>query len=90
MILDYTILFFASFSLVGLLGLQSKNVQGSKYIAAAVTSVAISIANFFFVKIVATGNYEALIIASIAGACGIITAIYAYDKMNNQKRQKKV
>ena len=84
MILDYTILFFASFSLVGLLGLQSKNVQGSKYIAAAVTSVAISIANFFFVKIVASGNYEALAIASVGGALGIMTAIYIYDKINKK------
>ena len=47
---DMVILFSASFLLVGLLGLQSKNVQGSKYLAAAMTSVAITVANFFFIR----------------------------------------
>ena len=49
--LDMVILFSASFLLVGLLGLQSKNVQGSKYAAAALTSIAITVANFFFITI---------------------------------------
>jgi len=37
--MSYIVLFIASFFLVGLLGLQSKNVQHSRYLAAATTSM---------------------------------------------------
>jgi hypothetical protein len=77
--IQYIILFVASFFLVGLLGLQSKNVQHSRYIAAAITSMAISLANFVFVKVVATGGLDMMFTGMVGGACGIIVAIYAHD-----------
>lgn len=80
-VIDMVILFTSSFFLVGLLGLQSKNVQGSKYLAAAITSVAISVANFFFIQIIATGGLMALAVVSTGGALGVMSAIYLYDKV---------
>ena len=77
--IDYIILFIASFLLVGLLGLQSKNVQHSRYLSAALTSMAITIANFVFVKVVATGGLDMMFTGMVGGACGIIVAIYAHD-----------
>jgi hypothetical protein len=78
---DMVILFSASFLLVGLLGLQSKNVQGSKYLAAAMTSVAITVANFFFIRLVVNDTgYTTLLVAGLGGALGIVSAIYLYDK----------
>ena len=77
--IDYIILFTASFFLVGLLGLQSKNVQHSRYLSAALTSMAITIANFVFVKVVATGGLDMMLTGMVGGACGIIVAIYAHD-----------
>jgi NAD/NADP transhydrogenase beta subunit len=77
--IDYIILFAASFFLVGLLGLQSKNVQHSRYLSAAITSMAISLANFVFVKSVATGGFDMMVTGMVGGACGIIVAIYAHD-----------
>jgi hypothetical protein len=77
--IDYIILFTASFFLVGLLGLQSKNVQHSRYLSAALTSMAITIANFVFVKVVATGGLDMMFTGMVGGACGIIVAIYAHD-----------
>ena len=63
--MDYVLLFFAAFFMVGLLGLQSKNVQHSKYVAAAITSMGISLANFVFVKAVAVGGYDTLLVVMV-------------------------
>ena len=68
--MDYVLLFFAAFFMVGLLGLQSKNVQHSKYVAAAITSMGISLANFVFVKAVAVGGYDTLLV--------MVMGIYRY------------
>ena len=65
--------------MVGLLGLQSKNVQHSRYLAAALTSMAISCSNFIFVKAVSVGGYDTLLTVMVGGASGIICAIYAHD-----------
>lgn len=86
--IEYGILFIASFFLVGLLGLQSKNVQHSRYLAAATTSMAISLSNFIFVKSVAVGGIDTLLIVMVGGASGIMAAIYAHDH-HLMKRSKK-
>ena len=86
--IQYIILFIASFFLVGLLGLQSKNVQHSRYLAAALTSMAISLSNFIFVKIVTTGGLDTLLVTCIGGASGIMVAIYAHDHHLTKRRRK--
>ncbi len=88
--IDYIILFTASFFLVGLLGLQSKNVQNSQYYMAALTSIAISVANFVFVKAVAIGSYDTLFVVMVGGASGIIVAIYAHDHLLSRKNPWKL
>jgi len=77
--IQYIILFISAFFMVGLLGLQSKNVQHSRYLAAALTSMAISCSNFIFVKAVSVGGYDTLLTVMVGGASGIICAIYAHD-----------
>ena len=86
--MDYVLLFFAAFFMVGLLGLQSKNVQHSKYIAAASTSMGISLANFVFVKAVAVGGYDTLLVVMVGGASGIMVAIYAHDHHLMKRKRK--
>ena len=86
--MSYIVLFIASFFLVGLLGLQSKNVQHSKYVAAAITSIAISVANFVFVKSVATGGFDMMFTGMVGGACGIMVAIYAHDHHLMKRKRK--
>ena len=81
-------LFFAAFFMVGLLGLQSKNVQHSRYLAAAMTSMGISLSNYIFVKSVAVGGIDTLLIVMVGGASGIMAAIYAHDH-HLMKRSKK-
>tara|TARA_R110000787_G_scaffold260371_1_gene365609 strand:+ start:177 stop:512 length:336 start_codon:yes stop_codon:yes gene_type:complete len=88
--LDMVILFSASFLLVGLLGLQSKNVQGSKYAAAALTSIAITVANFFFIRLVVNDTgYTTLVVAGLGGALGIVSAIYLYDRATERSKKRK-
>ena len=41
--------------------------------------MAISLANFVFVKSVATGGFDMMVTGMVGGACGIIVAIYAHD-----------
>ena len=77
--LDYVAMFVSSFVVVFLLGLQSKNVNKSRYVAAAITSVGISIAQFAFVKYAANGNWLVLIISALGGAMGIAFSIYVHD-----------
>lgn len=76
---DCVIVFVSAFFLVGLLGMQSKNVMHSKYAAAAITSMLISVSNFIFVKYAATGGLTVLFFTAIGGACGIIASIYVHD-----------
>ena len=86
--MNYVMLFFAAFFMVGLLGLQSKNVQHSRYLAAAMTSMGISLSNYIFVKSVAMGGIDTLLIVMVGGASGIMAAIYAHDH-HLMKRSKK-
>lgn len=80
--LDYVILFFGSFFSIGLLGIQSKNVQASRYVAAGVTSFLISLANAIFVHYVASaGSYAALLVAAVGASCGIMSSIWFYDNV---------
>ena len=88
--MSYILLFFAAFFMVGLLGLQSKNVQHSKYVAAAITSMGISLANFVFVKVVAIGGYDTLFVVMVGGASGIMVEIYAHDHLLSRKNPWKL
>ena len=47
--------------------------------AAAITSVGISVAQFAFVKYAANGNWLVLIISALGGAMGIAFSIYVHD-----------
>jgi general stress protein CsbA len=76
-LVDCGIVFGSAFFLVGLLGMQSKNVQHSKYVAAAITSMLISVSNF--VKYAVSGGLIVLLLTAVGGACGVVTSIYLHD-----------
>jgi hypothetical protein len=87
-LIDYLAMFTSSFVVVFLLGLQSKHVHKSKYFAAAMTSVGISIAQFVFVKYAVNGNILVLIVSAIGGAIGIALSIYVHDHHIEKLYQK--
>lgn len=87
--LDYVILFVGSYFSIGLLGIQSKNVQKSKYFAAGFTSMLITLANAIFVKYMATGGVFQIAIAGIGASCGIMSSIWFYDNVLSKKNLTK-
>lgn len=88
-LLDYSLMFLASFVMVTLFGLQSKNVQHSRYFPAFFISIGISVSNFIFVRYAAVGTYDVMMVTATGGAFGIITAIYLHDKAVQRKNKRK-
>lgn len=84
---DFFTMFLSSFTLVFLLGFQSKNVQNSKYFAAICTSFGISVANFLFVKYAAAGNLTAFSVCALGGCLGIASSIWVGDKTHRNAPQ---
>lgn len=82
---DFLLMFVSSYFMVFLLGIQSKNVMGSRYVAAIVTSAGINLANFIFVKYAAAGAYSSLAVITAGGCCGIASAIWFYDHILRKK-----
>lgn len=83
---DYLLMFVSSFFVVFLLGLQSKNVNQSRYVAAIITSFGISLAQFFFVKYAANGDYIVFMVCAIGGCMGIAFSIWFYDNVLRRNR----
>lgn len=77
---DYAMMFVAAFFSVFLLGLQSKNVQASRIVAAVYTSIGISISQFIFIKYSASGSLLAMLCMTTGGAMGVASSIYIYDR----------
>lgn len=86
---DFFTMFWSNFFVVFLLGLQSKNVNQSRYVAAVVTSFGISVAQFIFVKYAATGSYDAFFICAAGGCSGIAFSIWFYDEVMHRHRKVK-
>ena len=74
--------------MVFLLGIQSKNVMHSRYIAAMLTSLGISAANFLFVKYASVGGGTEFSTAAAGGMLGIASSIYFYDRFLRRKAPK--
>lgn len=83
--LDSVILFIGSFFSVGLLGIQSKNVNQSRYLAAVVTSLFISLSQAIFIRYMATGGLISFCIAAFGGCAGIAASIWFYDNVLKAK-----
>ena len=89
--LDALIIFLGNFTVVFLLGIQSRNVQAGRYMAAVLTSAGINVSNFIFVKYAANGALEVLGVSTLGGCAGIATAIWFYQniierKLNGRRR----
>jgi len=82
---DYALVFLCTFSVVFLLGIQSRNVQQSRYFIAIVTSFLISCANFLFVHYAATGDYIVFAFSAAGGCMGIAGAIWFSDNVLHPK-----
>jgi hypothetical protein len=82
---DYFVMFASNFSVIFLLGLQSKNVNASRYIAAITTSFGISVSQFIFIKYVVAGSYDVFAVCAIGGCSGIAFSIWFYKNFMERK-----
>lgn len=78
---DLIALFAVTFLMVFLLGIQSRNVQRSHYLAAIITSFGISVGNFVFVKFAATGDLLTFAVSAAGGCSGIAACIWFADNV---------
>lgn len=85
---DYALMFVSNFFVVFLLGLQSKNVNQSRYVAAIMTSFGISMGQFLFAKFAATGNMMAFAVCAAGGCAGIGFSIWFYDNFLHVRRSR--
>ena len=76
----WLLMFASNFAVVFLLGMQSKNVMASRYVAAIVTSFGISVGQFLFAKFAASGNLMEFLVCAAGGCAGIATAIWFHDR----------
>lgn len=86
-IADAVTVFASSFFTVFLLGIQSRNINQSRYMAAVLTSFGISIANFTFIKYVAAGSYLTFVICATGGCMGVAFSIWFYKNIIEKKRK---
>lgn len=82
---DVITMLVGSFVVVFLLGLQSRNVNMGRYVAAIVTSVGISVSQFIFVKYAASGNIWALLISTVGGCLGVASSIWFWKNIMERK-----
>jgi hypothetical protein len=84
--LDFATMFFSNFAVVFLLGLQSKNVNQGRYMAAAMTSVGISVSQWIFVKYATHGDWRVFVTCAFGGALGIASSIWFYKNFMEARR----
>jgi len=84
---DAAIIFLGAYTVVFLLGLQSRNVVAGRYVAAMLTSAGISLSQFIFVKYAASGSLAVLTISTMGGCLGIASAIWFYKNVMDRKRR---
>lgn len=82
---DAAIVFLGAYTVVFLLGLQSRNVVAGRYVAAMLTSAGISLSQFIFVKYAAGGSLAVLGISTLGGCLGIASAIWFYKHIMERK-----
>jgi hypothetical protein len=84
--LQLLLLFATSFGSVFLLGIQSKNVNQGRYLAAVVTSFGISVGQFTFAHAAASGSLYAFLVSAAGGCCGIASSIWFYQRFMEARR----
>ena len=78
-------IFASSFALTMFLGMQSKNVNQSRIMAAFLTSIGISICNLITVKVAMNQNWFQIVLMMIGSGLGIVTSIFVHDKWMKKK-----
>lgn len=84
--LDLVTIFVSQFVLIGLLGIQTMNVAGRHYVAAAITSFILGVASFHVTAVIAEVGRAGMFTDKwytflAAGPIAIVTAIFVYPRI---------
>ena len=74
------LLAFTTFLMVFLLAFQTQNVMHKLYFNAAMTSMAIAVAQFVTIREVISGEWWSVLGMGIGGACGVTLSIFIHTK----------
>jgi len=78
-------LFLSAFTTVFLLGFQQKNVHGSHYIAAVITSIGIGTAQIFLWRLVPHADAGQIAATLCGGPIGIVAAMYFHPRIMRRR-----
>ena len=81
-------LFASAFCTVFLLGFQQKNVHGSHYLAAIITSLGIGISQIFLWRLIPSATPSEIIATLCGGPCGIVGAMYLHPRIMARTARK--
>lgn len=84
--IEALIIFGASFLIVFLLAIQSKNTNASRYLAAAITAVGIAACNYALIKLISVTDWRLFGYYASGSALGVMSGIFAYDKLMTKKK----
>ena len=84
---DYLLVFLAGFTSVFMLGFQSRNVNSGHYVAAAVTSFVIALAQAkIWILITKPGSgWDTAVVYGVSGVVGITLAMYVHQRFMPKK-----
>ncbi len=85
---DAALFWLSTFAQVFALGFQSRNVNTGRYVAAALTSFAIGVAQLVVVRGIATAPaWQVFALTSTAGPLGIVSAMAFHQRAFERRRR---
>jgi hypothetical protein len=81
-------LFLSTFSIVFFIGIQIKCVNGNHFLLAAITSMGVSVANLFAIRLIPSQDLWSwgLLAYVSGGPCGITLSMWMHNKLVKGKR----
>jgi prolipoprotein diacylglyceryltransferase len=69
-----------------LTGIQHKNLQHSKYLAIAITSMAMAVADMLVIRYAVSEKASCvLVVAALSNSCGITLSVWLHDRQKNRR-----
>ena len=87
--MNHLLVFGSSLILTLLLGIQSKNVNQSRYLASAVTSMCLVGCQIMFTHFAIKGTPLDMFLMMLAGAIGIMSSIWLHDRFTQRQMNEK-
>jgi len=81
-------LFASAFAVVALLVAQQQNVHGRHYLLAALTSVAIGVAQIALWRLIPSASWSEIVAALAGGPAGVLFSMWAHPRLVSARATK--